>query len=75
MYTIWGRPHCVWCEAAKKFLSENNEEYTYVELDHTNLYKFGELTNGAKTVPQIFDPFSCLIGGYEDLVEFYKTRK
>lgn len=74
MYTVWGRPNCVWCKEAKKLLEYNFIQYNYVELTPDNHAKFIELTGGAKTVPQIFDPFSCLIGGYENLKEFLKER-
>lgn len=74
MYTVWGRPDCKWCDEAKKLLKYNFIDYYYVELTPENHERFSELTNGAKTVPQIFDPFSCLIGGYDDLKDFLKAR-
>lgn len=74
MYTIWGRPDCVWCNEAKKLLEYHFIEYEYVELIPQNYSKFDELTNGARTVPQIFDPFSQLVGGYEDLRDFLKAQ-
>ena len=74
MYTIWGRPGCKWCDEAKKLLKYNFIDYCYIELTPENHERFSELTNGAKTVPQIFDPFSCLIGGYDDLKDFLKAR-
>jgi glutaredoxin len=75
MYTIWGRPDCVWCNAAKQFLENKGERYDYVELTADKVPIFSNITNGARTVPQVFDPIGGLIGGYEDLVEFYKTRE
>jgi glutaredoxin len=73
-YTIWGRPNCIWCQRAKEFLTDVGEPFDYIELTPTNLGAFQEITYGAKTVPQVFDPVGGLIGGYEDLVEFYRTR-
>jgi glutaredoxin len=75
MYTVWGQTNCAACSAAKDFLTENNEEFTYVELGVHNFDKFLELTNGAKSVPQIFDSLDGLIGDYKDLVEFYNTTQ
>lgn len=74
-YTIWGTSNCKWCKEARDLLDRKNIEYTYVPLTADNLETFLELTNGAKTVPQIFDPFSQRVGGYEDLVEFLKAQE
>ena len=75
MYTIWGRPNCKWCEEAKRFLKFNFIDYEYIELTPENLNKFSEITNGAKTVPQIFDSYNNLIGSYEELVDYiYSTE-
>lgn len=75
MYTIWGTETCSWCTAAKEFLASKNEPYEFILIRSSNLMEFLELTNDAKTVPQIFDPLGGRIGGYEDLVEFYKTQR
>ncbi len=72
-YTIWGRPNCIWCERAKQLLEEYGEPYDYIELTVSNQGSFAELTNGARTVPQTFDPLGGWIGGYEHLKEFLEA--
>lgn len=74
MYTIWGRPNCVWCERAKQFLTDVGEGFEYIELTADNIKEFELLTNGAKTVPQIFDPTDERVGGYDELVASYITE-
>ncbi len=73
-YTIWGRPNCIWCERAKQLLEDVGEPYDYIELNSGNQQRFAELTNGARTVPQIFDPVGGLIGGHDNLKEFLTER-
>lgn len=70
MYTIWGTDTCSWCTAAKEFLTSKNEPYKFNLIRSSNLMEFLELTNDAKTVPQIFSPTGERIGGYEDLVKY-----
>lgn len=73
MYTIWGRPDCIRCERAKKFLEDVGEDYNYITLDTSNSLEFFEKTKGRKTVPQVFDPSGGHIGGYEALIEYYQN--
>lgn len=69
MYTVWGRPNCVWCNEAKKLLEYYFIEYEYKELTSENLSDFSLATGGAKTVPQIFKD-KKLIGGFDDLSKY-----
>jgi glutaredoxin 3 len=67
MYTIYGRPGCAPCKAAKDLLDNLGVEYTYVDvmaLPKGELAAF--LARGFKTVPQIFWE-DTLIGGLDDL--------
>ena len=73
MYTIWGRPNCVWCNEAKKLLDYYFIPFKYIELTSENLDEFTILTNGAKKVPQVFHKTGELIGGYEELNKFLSS--
>jgi glutaredoxin len=74
MYTIWGRPNCVWCDKAKKLMAYNFAEYEYKELTPETLEEFTKVTNGAKTVPQVFF-YERLLGGYEELYHWFNGGK
>ena len=70
---IYTTKTCGYCFLAKKLLERNN--YTYKEIDVSGMedirQKMIKLSNGLKTVPQIF--FGDLhIGGYDDLYKFSK---
>lgn len=73
MYTVWGRPNCPWCDRAKEHLEDHDIQYNYIELTAENLDEFNSITNGARTVPQVFDNVG-IIGGYEDLIKYLKLN-
>ncbi len=45
-------------------------EETRIDTDQASMREFAEVTNGARTVPQIFVE-GKLIGGYTDLVDLH----
>lgn len=66
-YTIYGRPGCQPCKAAKDLLQSTGHEYTYVDvlaLPKGELAAF--MDKGFKTVPQIFWE-DTHIGGLDEL--------
>lgn len=66
-YTIYGRPGCQPCKAAKDLLESSGNEYAYVDvlaLPKGELADF--LSKGFKTVPQIFWEDTHL-GGLDEL--------
>lgn len=68
--TIWGQPNCTYCDAAKKLLNQLNIDYEYRELvTMDDKAEFFEVTNGARTVPQIIVN-DKLIGGYQELRKY-----
>lgn len=65
---IVSRDGCPYCDKAIELMQEKGDEFEVFELinnDHIQVYKF----LGHKTVPHIVG-----IGGYNDLVEYYKEE-
>lgn len=66
--TVYGKPNCQWCEAAKNLLERKGWAYTYhnlFELPHNeaqNVIGF----SGMKTIP-IVKVDEIYIGGYDAL--------
>ena len=71
MYVLLTTKDCQYCKFAKDFLHFRGK--VYKEFDISELPDLREffLSNGFKTVPQIFKN-GHLIGGYDDLTKTYK---
>lgn len=65
-YTIYGKPSCVYCERAKELLKSFGKEYNYIDVEEDIEALDFIVSNGFKTVPQIFMQ-EVHIGGFEDL--------
>jgi len=63
---------CPLCQKAKHLLTKWNIpfEEVRVDVDKSKLREFAEVTNGARTVPQIVIDGKC-IGGFDDLTELH----
>lgn len=71
MYT---RPTCFWCVRAKHLLESKGISYRDLDINNDNLRKELKIkAPGIKTIPQIFKD-GKRIGGYEDLVEYFKNK-
>ena len=71
MYT---RPTCFWCVRAKHFLESKGISYRDLDINNDVLRKELKIkAPGIKTIPQIFKD-GKRIGGYEDLVEYFKDK-
>ncbi len=71
MYT---RPTCFWCERAKHLLESKGISYRDLDINNDDLRKELKIkAPGIKTIPQIFKD-GKRIGGYEDLVEYFKDK-
>ena len=71
MYT---RPTCFWCVRAKHLLESKGIRYRDLDINNDNLRKELKIkAPGIKTIPQIFKD-GKRIGGYEDLVEYFKDK-
>ena len=71
--SIYTSSLCNYCVAAKKIFTELNLNYNEINIDGNEKLrnKMIKLTDGRKTVPQIFFD-DKLIGGYDDLSAIYK---
>tara|TARA_A100001015_G_scaffold234934_1_gene266572 strand:- start:1283 stop:1498 length:216 start_codon:yes stop_codon:yes gene_type:complete len=71
MYT---RPTCFWCLRAKHLLESKGISYRNLDINNDDLRKELKIkAPGIKTIPQIFKD-GKRIGGYEDLVEYFKDK-
>ena len=70
--TVYSTASCPVCVKAKSMLSKWNIEFveTRIDTDNAALKEFGEVTQGAKTVPQILID-GRLIGGFSELTELH----
>ena len=68
---IYSTAMCPFCDRAKMLLQKRNIDYTEFKVDQdVKLFEeMLELSNGRRSVPQIFID-DRHIGGYDDLVEF-----
>lgn len=80
MFEIYGRNNCSYCEYAKKWITRKGFKYDFynIEESQTALGMFKAAFPDAKTVPQVvfFDDKGRQekIGGYAELVEWFKNR-
>jgi glutaredoxin 3 len=70
--TLYSTGNCTICEKAKSMLSRWNIDYTEIRIDtdKSALKEYGEVTLGARTVPQILID-GKLIGGFSELTELH----
>lgn len=70
--TIYSSANCVFCDRAKSMLQKWNIEYSEVAIDRDNeaMREFVEVTQGARTVPQIIIDGKP-IGGFTELTELH----
>ena len=72
---IYTTPYCPYCAAAKKLLKSKGVNFREIDVmdDAAMRDKLVHMSGGHETVPQIFiddEP----IGGYGDLVEYFKKQ-
>ena len=70
--TVYSTANCPVCVKAKSMLSKWNIDFveTRIDTDNAALKEFGEVTRGARTVPQILID-GKLIGGFSELTELH----
>ena len=74
MFDMYTRPTCFWCVRAKHLLESKGISYRDLNINNDNLRKELKIkAPGIKTIPQIFKD-GKRIGGYEDLVEYFKDK-
>jgi glutaredoxin len=85
MIEIYGKPHCAFCDHAKKMLTERNIEFGYTELlaqqqqqqqsdvNYISREEFVKLFPSAKAVPQVLVDGKHL-GGYPELKKYLERQ-
>ncbi len=74
-FTIFGRPGCGYCSAAKQLCENKDFEYSYVDIWAEGISKEDLAKSAGKpvhTVPQVFHG-ETHIGGYDDLNAYVGT--
>ena len=67
---IYSTETCGYCIMAKRWLTENQIEYTEILLDNQEaISQFREECPGQRTVPQIFVLGELIEGGYDGLMK------
>jgi glutaredoxin 3 len=74
VFDMYTRPTCFWCVRAKHLLESKGISYRDLDINNDVLRKELKIkAPGIKTIPQIFKD-GKRIGGYEDLVEYFKDK-
>ncbi len=70
--TVYSTAHCGYCSRAKTMLEKWQIDYDEVRIDgdQAAMKEFIEVTNGARTVPQIVIDGKT-IGGFDELTELH----
>lgn len=80
-WNIYGAPWCSPCQRIKKFLTDNNEQYTYNNLgnDMTQvrnfITSFSDITDGNTKIPMVFHKGVFIKGGCAGTISYYKKMK
>ena len=71
MITIYGKPRCTFCDAAKRLCEQKGLDYEYkmLDADYTAEELFEKVPN-ARTFPQIFVDGES-IGGFQELKKLH----
>lgn len=71
MITIYGKPRCTFCDAAKRLCEQKGLDFEYkmLDADYTAEELFEKVPN-ARTFPQIFIDGNS-IGGFQELQKLH----
>lgn len=80
MITVYSKNNCPFCVQAKNLLKLKGLEYQEVKIDEDASAREFVLSQGHRTVPQIYKDGALLVeGGYQGLAkqgpEFFETLK
>jgi glutaredoxin len=80
MVTVYSKNNCPFCVQAKNLLKLKGVDYTEVKIDEDTSAKDFILSEGHRTVPQLYKDGKLLVeGGYQGLAkqapEFFQTLK
>jgi len=69
MITVYSKDTCAYCVNTKKYLEENNIEYKEINLDTDAQAREWILSQGFRTVPQIYKDDVLIEGGFHGLIK------
>lgn len=72
MFKMYGKEQCPYCVRAKDLLSSKGQEFEYIDVVAQPEAREFLVQSGFKTVPQIYDSTGKHIGGFDELVVYYK---
>jgi len=80
MITVYSKNHCPFCDKAKALLKLKGVDYTEIKIDEDQQAREFVLSQGHRTVPQIYRNGELLVeGGYQGLSkqsnEFFQQLK
>jgi glutaredoxin 3 len=80
MITVYSKNNCPFCVQAKNLLKIKGIDYTEIKIDENAVAKEFVLSEGHRTVPQLYKDGKLLVeGGYQGLAkqpaEFFETLK
>lgn len=80
MITVYSKNNCPYCEQAKSLLTLKGIEYEVVKIDENPTAREFVLSEGHRTVPQIYQDGKLLVeGGFQGLKkqsdEFFQNLK
>jgi glutaredoxin 3 len=70
MLTVYSKNHCPYCDKAKYLLEQKGIQFQEVKIDETPEAREFVLSEGHRTVPQIYKDGKLLVeGGYQGLAK------
>ena len=70
MLTVYSKNHCPFCDKAKYLLEQKGVQYKEVKIDETPEAREFVVSEGHRTVPQIYKDGKLLVeGGYQGLTK------
>lgn len=80
MITIYSKNNCPFCDQAKRLLESHNIAYTEIKCDEQPAAREFMLSEGHRSVPQIYQDGQLLVpGGFQGLKnqspEFFQSLK
>lgn len=75
MLIVYSKNNCSFCVQAKNYLTQKNIEFKEVKIDEDNLAKEFVLSQGHRTVPQIYKDGELFVsGGYQGLIKLTEDQ-
>ena len=75
MLTVYSKNHCPFCDKAKYLLEQKGVQYKEVKIDETPEAREFVVSEGHRTVPQIYKDGKVFVqGGYQGLARLTESE-